>query len=488
MRRSRFIFFGALASVVAACQAGTPVPSAPTPTTAPSGMASSAAPVASAAPIASSAPSPAVERVQVSGKLYDDEGRVLPDGTVEVRSTDGSIQQSIKAIGGAYAVTGVPVGTVLTLTATHPGFTPRVRVLAAAALPPDEETNPNEMDFGGPRRGVYYALSSYPEIVSVAPANKATGVASTPLEIAFKLSRPLSGADRGRFGKLLQVRFPVPSYIDPDTMETKTEVLIKAGTGYNEEVATLTWNANGDEGTFRFNAPLVTRQAATASVTVGFDQSVPLDEWPEDDNGKPLGRGVAPETFEGSGSKVLNQIAPFWRGPGDLPVPSAKPSPLDIWGKTHATTSTFSLSPDTKGPKVKEVIGFKGDAGGGARILVVFDEPMRAYPEAALDGSAVRASNYRFVLGRTDDDEDAEEYETSDPVKNGSTPPLDVVYSPNRPDTVILNFPAGYLRDFTVFKLYVDPAVKDPAGNSVQSSPQDPATALSDNVLEGKII
>lgn len=487
MPHARYFATVGLALAVAACQATTP-PAPSTPTAAPSAGAASIAPGATAAPTATVAPSPAAERVQVSGKLYDDDGRVLQDGSVEVRSTDGAIQQTVKAIGGAYAISGVPVGTTLTLTASHPGYTPRMRVHTTSALPLDEESNPNEMDFGGPRRGVYYALSSYPEIVSVTPANKATGVATSPLEVVFRLSTPLPSADRGRFGKLLQVRFPVPAYVDPDTMQTMSEVVIKAGTGFDEEVATLTWNDAGDEGTFRFNAPLVTRSATSSSVTVAFDQSVPIDEWPEDANGKPLGRGVSKDTFEGNGSSVSNRIAPFWRGPLDLLVPSTRPSPLEIWGKTHATSSTFSLAPDTRAPKVKEVIGFSGDAGQSARILVVFDEPVRGYPQAALDGSAIRASNYRFVLGRTVDDEDEEAYLASDPVKNGSTPPLEPYYSPNRLDTVILPMPDGFLRDYTVFKLYVDPAVKDLAGNGVQTSPQDPATALSDNVIEGKII
>jgi hypothetical protein len=382
----------------------------------------------------------------------------------------------------------VPVGTVLTVTASHPGYTKRVRMHTATSLPLDEDTNPNELDFGGLRRGMYYALSAYPEIVSVTPANQQTGVTTSPLEVAFRLSHPLPAADRGRFGRLMQVRFPVPAYTDPVTNQTVTEALIHAGTEFNGEVATVTWNQEGTEGSFRFNAPLVTRQAATSSVTIGFDPSVSIDDWPEGENGKVLGRGVARETFEGNGAIVANRIAPFWRGPGSLAVPSTRPSPLEVWGKTHATTSTFSLATDTRAPKVKQVIAYRGASGQPARILVTFDEPVRGYPEAVVDPAVLRASSYRFVLGNTDDREDAEEYAESDPLKNGSTPPMAPIFSATQLDTVILPVPEGFLRDYTVFKLYVDPAVKDLAGNSLQTSPQNPETALSDNVLEGRII
>jgi hypothetical protein len=308
------------------------------------------------------------------------------------------------------------------------------------------------------------------------------------LVVTFRLSHALPAADRGHFGKLLQVRFPIPTIVDPITLKSTSEAVISAGTAFQEEVATVTWNEAGTEGTFRFNAPLVTRLAGSGTVTVGFDQAVSIDRWPEAENGKVLGRGVARETFEGNGAKVANRVAPFWRGPGTLAVPSAPPSPLELWGNTHATTTTFSLVPDARAPRVKEVIAYRGGSGQPAQIRVVFDEPVRGYPEQALDGSALRASNYRFVLGRTDESDDAEEYAKSDPVKNGTALPADPIFSANRNDTVILPMPDGYLRDFTVFKLYVDPAVKDLAGNGVQTSPQDPTTALSDNVLEGKII
>jgi hypothetical protein len=466
--------------LLAACQTGqAPAPSVPVASTPPTG-APSPSPVEQASP----SPVPAAARVQVSGKVFADDGRRLENARVEVRSSDGQIVQTLQAIGGAYALPEVPVGTVLTLTAVQEGYSMRQRVHRAVLPGLNDDLDPNVVDFGGPLAGAYHALSLYPEITSVTPAARATNVASSPLVITFRLSHALPVADQGRFGRVLQVRFPVP--VSPT--HPTGEVIIRRGTAYEDTAATLTWNEAGTEGTFRFDAPLVTRAGGASAVTVGFDQGAPLEDWPENAESRRLGRDRAVKTYDGNGSTVSFQVAPFWRGAEGTTAPATRPSPLEIWGSTHATTTTFSLAPDTRQPKVKQVAAYSGKNGANDEIHVVFDEPMRGFPEEALDNGVLLPSSYRFVLGRTEEREDAERYAESDPAEGGNSPPLAPFYSINRTDTVILPLPNGTLTNFTVFKLYVDSAVKDLAGNAIQTSPRDPSTGLADHILEGRII
>lgn len=477
-RAPRLFLLGTLL-LTAACQAAPPAATGPTP--------SPSAPAPSAGTSASSpaTPGPTAARVLVTGKVYDDEGRLLPDPRIEVRSLgDPTLDQTITAIAGAFSLPSVPAGTMLTLRALEDGYTARERTIVTKTFDPDVERDPNQVDFGGSGSGAYYALSQYPEIASVTPANQQDGVSANPLVVTFRLSHPLPASERGRFGKLLQLRFQVPTNVQPSGEE-----IIRAGTAYGNDVATLTWNDAGTEGTFRFAAPLVTRGAQASAVTIGFDQTAAIDEWPESAQGKTLGRGRAPLTTSANDAPVTGEIAAFARQmPAASPVPSVRPSPLTLWGQMHRSTTRFSLAPDARRPKVVSAAAYHGKTGADDQIVVTFDEPIRGFPESALDGSAIKASHYRYVLGRTDTADEAKRFQESDPAKNGSSPALTPTYSTSSNNIVILRLPNGTLGTHSVFKLYVDPAVKDLAGNPVQTSEQAAGTALADHVVQGNVI
>jgi hypothetical protein len=470
-----------LAVLLAACQAAQPTQPGQAGPQAPATMPPGTQPTESITPTAQ--PTAATVRVQLSGKIYDDEGRVLTGATLKARSSDGAYSRDVEVIAGAYAIPDAPLGAPLTLQASLEGYTARERVHTPTLPRPDEDRNPNVVDFGGSGGGAYFALSQYPEISRILPANQQVGVPASPLIVTFTLSRPLPVDERGRFANLFQLRFQVPTEVHPTG-----EIILRPGVAYEETVASLTWNEAGTEGTFSFGAPIVTRGAAASAVTVGFNQEASLDVWPQTANNKMLGRGRAQSTYSGNGTTVSNQVAPFWRGTDGLVAPSARPSPLALWGSTHMTTSSFSLAADSRRPRVKEVSAFRGAAGLRDTIVITFDEPIRGYPESALDGSAVRASNYRYVLGDSEDADDIKRFNETNVASGGNTPTSDLTYSRTRNDTVIITLPVGALAEKDVFKLYVDPAVKDVQGNGVQTSAQDPVTGLADHIIQGKII
>ena len=458
MTRAKFALFFAVATLAAACQPTTgSVPAAPAdqpPTAAPSPAAPS-----SAAP--SPSPSAALRRVLVTGKVYDDEGTPIDGAQVEVRSVQyPELNQTVEAHGGAYVVADVPERAALTLVASKPGYTARTRVVEALILPDGAGYDPNRFDFGGFERGMRHALSKYPEIAEVIPANGAKGVTSNPLRVSMRFSHALPSDQRGLFEGLLKLRFRAGG----ETYELYPRL------AYGNDVARFDWDEDGRGGTFVFEGPLVTRSNAETAVTVALDQGVALTQWPEDAQGRVLGRGVAPVTAEGSGADVRNQVAAFLRPTFDGTLPSSRPEALTLWGQTHQTTSLFTLAQEAATLKVVKAEAVPAQGTMPDRFVVTFDRPVRGFPEKALDGSALKQSHYRFVLGTTEKRDDTESFEAKDPRTGGTTPDgAAPYYSSTNPHVVILPLSGSRLSSYTNFKLYVDAAVKDASGNGLAS-------------------
>lgn len=459
MPRSKFAFLATAATiVVAACQ-----PTTSPDLVAPQASPSPAASTPAASPSSDPAPSatPALRRVIVTGKVYDDEGTPVDGAQVQVRSEQHpALNQTLEALGGAYVLPNVPERTVLTLTASKDGYTTRQRTFEALILPEGAGYDPNRIDFGGYERGMRHALSRFPEISEVTPANKATGAKSDPLEVKLRFSHAIPADQRGLFESLLKLRFRARGQ----------NYELYPRFSYGDVVARFDWDEDGKGGTFAFDGPIVTQGSEAGVVTVQLDQNVALANWPEDAEGRMLGRGRTSDTVEGSGAAVQNQVAAFLRPAFEDTLPSTRPEALELWGQTHQTTSTFSFAKEVTPLEVVKAEAVPGQGSLPDRFVVTFNRPVRGFPEQALDGSALKPSSYRYVLGRTEKAQDRESFEAADPRNSGSTPDgAAAYYSTTNSRMVILPLATGRLSGYTHFKLYVDPAVKDVAGNSLAS-------------------
>lgn len=476
----------ALSSVVglAACQ---PAPAPTVPEVSPSAVAPSAAPATAPAafgsPTPSIAPSEGSGFVILSGKIYDDQLVLVKNATVVARSDEmPSLNQTINAIGGTWVLPNVPVGTTVSLTAIADGYTARTQFVKAKApgVPPLATDNVYDFGSNGAGPGAKYALFQFPEIASVTPANHDQNATANPLVITMKLSHPLEAKEQDKFRSLFQVRFQAPN----------GDKIVQHHTLYGEEEARLEFNEAGDIATFRFNAPLVTRAGGDSAISIGLDDSVSIDQWPRARNGNKLGWDRANLTVDAMDVTARQRVAPFLRDLGAVTLPSPFPSPLsgiDLWGATHRTGIVFSLAKDTTGPKVVSVAAYRGINGTDDRFAVTFSEPVRGYPEEMIDRAVLLPSNYRFVLGKTSKPEDITAFKDANPATSGGSTSQPLVFSTTRYDVVYIPMPGGTFTDYTDFKLYVDPAIKDLAGNPLQTSSPDPVTGLADNVFQGRI-
>src|SRR6476619_1509220 len=100
MRFARLLPPVGLALAIAACQAA-PAPMSPAPSAVPSGTAAPSTPSSTLAPTAIPTAPPSTATVQVSGKVYDDEGHLLDNAQMELRGADGVVLRTAQAIGGA---------------------------------------------------------------------------------------------------------------------------------------------------------------------------------------------------------------------------------------------------------------------------------------------------------------------------------------------------------------------------------------------------
>lgn len=445
------------AALLVACQAA-PTPAGPgaTPTPQPSSSlaATSPSPSASVAPTASP-----LQTVYLHGNLYADGGVPLSDGQVAIQCDQyPQLNGVVPAQGGAFIIANVPVGAVLQLRASSAGYGARQRNYTAQYHQPDSPRDTNRVDFGGPVAPLY-GLSKYPDIVSVTPINGAQNVSPDGLNVQLTFSEALSADSRQQLASLLRVRLPIPSGSSGGASYQNVQV----GTTYQDQVATLAWNASGTVATFAFGAPIALGLAGQLTATVSFDQSRSITDWPVADNGLPLGFMPAPDTYEGGGALVHNQIAAFQRDLSSVTLPSPSPgeSAAEDWGLSHATTSLFTMKGSDAAVHVVSVTPYAGSGSTAPRFLVKFDQPVRGYPEANLDGSALSASNYRFTVGNENDANAQRDFANSDPTTGGMGASGTPTFAAGAFDTVVVPVNATAFTGNTEFKFYVDPAVKD---------------------------
>lgn len=466
-RFSVVLFLG----VLAGCQAGTPAPTPSTPTMGPSAqlpgpsptggtpVASPAlSPSPSASPVPSLAPSPApspsatapVVREVVLGSIYNEEGSSVENAQIQVVSDDPAFNRTVSATGGAFGIRDVPVGTLLTITATAPGFSSRTRAIRVAQVIPYSADDPNRLEFGGDGEGAMYYLSERPEIYRTEPANLATGVSGGVVEVVFHLSRPLDLKNQGLFDSLVRVHPPLVG----------SEGWLTIHSAVGRAHATMQWDEDGRRAVFRFGLPFVARDSG-AAVVVDLDPNAPIENWPKDDNGRRLGFDVVFETRDGGGATARNRIAPFARTVMQDPMPSPRPSPIDLWGLTHFVSIRYELARDLTPLKVTKVQPLPG-GGSEDAFAITFSKPVFGYPASALDAAEIRKpSNYRFVVGRTTERDEREAFEAADPSVQGSSPSQGVEFDENDPYTIVIKTSSGKFDGVTRYKLYVGPAVAD---------------------------
>lgn len=477
MTRSRLGLCALAASLVACAPAGPMAPvDAPAsglaaPTAGPSGLPSSS-PLPGGGPSGapSATPSPLGEAL-VRGAIFGLEGGQLEQATMVVQSANHPELNGTRSVPGVFSFRA-PVGAQLRLTVEAAGHSSRTRALVVRAPDPLEGER-NVVDFGGPSpEGQLHALVRYPEIARTIPEHGSTGLTTQPLRITLVMSRPIPEDQRGLLRRLV-------------VLDLGNSNQVVAGTSYNDQRAELDWNASGTEAVFSFGAPLVTRLGASSSVRLGFDTAVQESSWPRDGAGFSLGFKKVVDARDGNGQTAPSQVAPLLstRFP---PPPAGRLSPEALWALTHAVSAQFSLAPDATQPRVVSVRAIpKALSDGRGEIYVRFSEAMRAFPEAALDGSAIRPSAYRLVLGTTKDRDPREEFEAADPSKGGIGP-SEVLYDPLHPETIVLRTAAGVLERYTDYKLFVSPSVHDPAGNAVLAD-VDASTGRPANLIVGKV-
>lgn len=448
----RFAAGAALLLALAACQA---------PPTA-----SSPAPGGSASPADSPSATPSNgERVLLSGRIYDDTGKLVTGARLTATLLDTQQVLTASAGGGAYSVTDVPVGSRVLLRAEAEGFTPRERRVRAVSVKEYlQPGDPNQSDFGGSGVGRFEALSQAGELAEVSPEN------GDRLALGLKFSHPFDADARLRLRQLLRLVFDTVSGTSTAPEVYKLGDPLGGGTIQGE------WSEDGK--TLRIVLPVpVNGHGTGASVEVGFAQSPPSDGWITLANGRAFGNGLVPTTYDAADVRVTNAFAPVLRP--NIPEPSASPpfwpTAQQIWGERHATGVRFVLKENpSEGLKLLSLYGVTGRD--GDRLILKFDRPMWGLPHAAQPGTALSAASYRIVLGRDLDSQDRGRFDKADPRTEGGAPPLDPAVNEDFPDQVILHYPSGALANVARFKVYLSPELSTPSGVRFGSQTADGAT------------
>lgn len=172
-----------------------PSPSVQTPVLAPAGN-PGATPSATASGLP--LPDPVLAtggKAEVSGQVFDETGTTVGGATVvaTVRGNDrfanGSDSQTTTSDAtkaGLYILSGCPTGTVLTVTATKPGWTTRTQAFVPTNLVGPGQ---NVLDFGGKAKADY-ALSDAPEVTEVKVPGDPAGI-DPAATVTLRFSEPV---------------------------------------------------------------------------------------------------------------------------------------------------------------------------------------------------------------------------------------------------------------------------------------------------------
>lgn len=435
------------------------VPSAGAPSTAPSGSAGpSTTPSGSTAPstgpsgsadpstapsATTSAPPPSGKTVIVSGKVYDEEGATVDGALVTVKSLNTSVPYEATATTtqGSWVVNNVPEGANVEIIVTKDGWTSRRRTDSFQG----EAQEQNVVDFGAAGgnannnskdpEGESYFISDYPEIASTEPVTDATGVDNQKLTFKLKLSETLDEDARDVLVNSLTI-LPANeeakgSGLTGDAIDIETAEDSNAadgvaaidlddadfdGYGYTiEEGSTFlgnsdrdvsaTWNADGTELTFSFDATLIADDSDEAKYqAVLVSQGDEADDLIEDEDGNQLGTNHDGDLsgYPDEGMIIANVFKEVDLSAVD-DTDGYNNRGESNWGSTHDTAVNWEIKRDDTDPKLTRV-NVAENVDGDFRIELEFSEGMAAYNGTSIGdydkaGFEDLRANFRFALG-----------------------------------------------------------------------------------------
>lgn len=463
------------------------------PTAAPTTTPSDAA---TPSPVASKSP---LESTTVRGNVYDEAGSLLNASKVRIESLNPSnpFDTTVDVVSGAYVANNVPAGVQLRLTATKDGYTPRVRVETLLPLSSSQSQTVNFGSTSGSNTntsayenntdaGKAYFLSDTPEVASVEPADKATGVDPTKVSLKLTLSEPLESDQRTAFGRAIRLTNIADntatnqfedSVLAADTLPGTTtadadEAIVGVGSTFNDDAnnpVSVTWDAEGKVATLAFNAPVQTSDdskgvryfvylaSSASSVTDadgnGFVQASAFRVGEENraysyynvasDSTKPTLESVSVDTVGSNSRLVLTFSEPLAAYKGTLTSTG------------NATVSTqLTATTDVRLSLAKNVGDLAtdselNDADGAAASADDFDALANA--AAAVDGSAYNLSG--FTLDANADRAVGEYY-----------------FNSTNPKIVYFTLNGKVASTIANVKVWVGEGVKDPAGNAADEA------------------
>jgi hypothetical protein len=143
--------------------------------------------------------------------------------TITVTSQNASVPFSttVTTSQGRYVVANAPADTLLQVTTTKAGYSTRVQYFTVAS----NSTGTQVLNFGkdlnnaNDQVGNPYFITNYPEITSVSPADGASGVDPTKVNVVVTLSAALDSDSKNRFVRALRL-LPANQYADPTQVTT----------------------------------------------------------------------------------------------------------------------------------------------------------------------------------------------------------------------------------------------------------------------------
>lgn len=417
------------------------------PSTAPSGAAASATATPSTTPVATAI---------LHGTVYDDYNQLAPDGTtVTAHSLDPAhpFDSTITAVGGNYSFPNAPINTQIQLTATHPKWTSRSRVVVALQNDSNNQ-DLNVYNFGGTATtndaaGPAYFLSAHPEIESVTPVDQSTEQPNDQMAFKMVLSEPLDDANRRRLAAAFTI---IPNNASalgdsqglPAAYATsgalaglysgatppKTAVYsYRENSGFLNGFAlsNFTWSPDGTTATFSLNAPVKTGNSTDGQYAFLL---VSQDKTPiTDADGNQFGMS-SKGTWDAyaSGDLIRNAVkeTEVTFPAGAQITGTDKYAEEQRWIDTHETFTTFSVARQTVAPKLVSVLARRNyTAGSGQavdRVELTFSEPMMAYPSITGD-QVLSLNNYILSAAPTLDELNARNLGSTAPtlIKGGES-------------------------------------------------------------------
>jgi len=377
---------------------------------------------------------------------------------------------------GSWVVNNVPEGANVEVVATRGGWTSRRRV---GSFQQQATGRRNVVNFGAAggnaadnsddTTGESYFISNYPEIVSTEPKTEATGVDNQKLSFKLRLSEPIDEDNRDNLVNALTI-LPANKEANGDEnfgvggsdLENKaqgtdnsdgTDGFLVSGFQYKIEEGstflgktdrdvTATWNAEGTELTFAFDATLLANDNNECKYQAVLIRSgATADDIIEDEDNNELGTSKSGKlgSYPGDGQIIANAFKEVDLSANNLEISSETGS--SNWSSTHDSAANWEIKRDETDPKLTAVDVSKNVDNKHTRIELTFSEGMAAYngttagysdiklvdtdPGAGITfgGLADLENNYRFALG--DKVGDTEDVNLSDKPVLGETRKLD---------------------------------------------------------------